>query len=428
MSEAPDFLSKLAHFFPNFLLNKKLKKIFGFGFLFLGICIASAGSVLYFFQDTPLLSPITSHTTFQFLPWTDNMRRNAGNGSSNSSGKKLIYGFLPYWNLQKATIQPELDRLAYFGLSFDANGNIVTRQDNNPEQGYHKMQSEDLLTLSSQLNKRHGKTEIVLTQFNNDETAAFLLSDTAQQHLITSLDAILQAYPFEGVNVDIEYLGNVTPNLRAGYVHFISLLKTDLLQKHHGMALSIDVFASAGNDEYIWDLRQLSPLVDDVIVMAYDFHQRSSIQAGPIAPLFGGKKLWDSDITQHLQELIALVPKEKILLGVPFYGYEWQTTSRNPQAQTLPNTGATASVDRVSDILMQKKELAVQEGWNEDALSPYLSYKKNGKIFMIYYENSRSLSYKLDLVNQLDLGGIAIWALGYEGNSRELWDVIAKKI
>jgi spore germination protein YaaH len=48
--------------------------------------------------------------------------------------------------------------------------------------------------------------------------------------------------------------------------------------------------------------------------------------------------------------------------------------------------------------------------------------------YVVYFENSRSLSYKLDYVNQLNLGGIAIWALGYEGDSRELWDVVNRKL
>ena len=54
-----------------------------------------------------------------------------------------------------------------------------------------------------------------------------------------------------------------------------------------------------------------------------------------------------------------------------------------------------------------------------------IAYKE---IFVLYYENSRSLSYKLDLVNQLDLAGVAIWALGYEGDSRELWETIGRKL
>ena len=77
---------------------------------------------------------------------------------------------------------------------------------------------------------------------------------------------------------------------------------------------------------------------------------------------------------------------------------------------------------------MQSKALSVEEHWNENALSPYLTYVEDGETFVLYYEDSRSLSYKLDYVNQLDLGGIAIWALGYEGDSRELWDVINRKL
>jgi GH18 family chitinase len=47
---------------------------------------------------------------------------------------------------------------------------------------------------------------------------------------------------------------------------------------------------------------------------------------------------------------------------------------------------------------------------------------------MIYYENPTSISFKLEYVKQLDLAGIAIWALGYEGHTRELWDQVNKRI
>jgi spore germination protein YaaH len=162
--------------------------------------------------------------------------------------------------------------------------------------------------------------------------------------------------------------------------------------------------------------------------MAYDFHRSSSTVAGPVAPLFGGKKEWDSDISEHLQAFLDSVPSEKILLGIPFYGYEWQTTSREAQAHTFPESGSTASFKRVQNLLQEKETLKVQEHWNEAALSPYISYEEDGEIYVVYYENSRSISYKLDFVNQLDLAGVAIWALGYEGDSRELWDVINRKI
>jgi spore germination protein YaaH len=209
---------------------------------------------------------------------------------------------------------------------------------------------------------------------------------------------------------------------------FIAQLRSHLDSRYENIELSIDMYAGASSNQSIWDIEAIAPHVDYIIVMAYDFHRRSSPQAGPVAPLFGGKELWDSDINQHLQEFLKMVPAEKILLGIPFYGYEWQTTNRDAQSHTFPDTGSTAQIGRVKELLARKDELKVEEGWNEQALSPYLSYVENGDTYVIYYENSRSISYKLDYVNQLDLGGVAIWALGYEGNSRELWDVINRKV
>ena len=70
----------------------------------------------------------------------------------------------------------------------------------------------------------------------------------------------------------------------------------------------------------------------------------------------------------------------------------------------------------------------VKTGWDENALSPYISYQEDGENYLIYYENPQSLSYKLEYAKQLNLAGIAIWALGYEGSDRDLWEVIQEKL
>ena len=230
-----------------------------------------------------------------------------------------------------------------------------------------------------------------------------------------------------GISIDFEYNGDPSPAVRAGLTKFMQKLNAHL-DRYDSVELSIAMYASASNSSGLWDVAALAPEVDYIIVMAYDFHRRTSTQAGPVAPLFGGKKLWDSDINQHLQEFVKTVPSEKLLLGVPFYGYEWQTTDREAQSATFPETGATASIARVAELMKDAEALQVEEHWNEDALSPYLTYIEDGETFVMYFENSRSISYKLDYVNQLGLGGVAIWALGYEGDSRELWDVVNAKV
>ncbi len=401
------------------MLSKK--KRLGLVSLLSGFLFLSLAGVIWYFRDVPIISPVTSETIFSFI---------SGRTAKNYKASKIVYGFLPYWNLRKAHIQPELTHVGYFSLGIGPDGTLLSHRDGQSEPGFQKLNSPELATLLADMQAAHPPivSEVVLTQFNSDEIVAFLSSTTAQNTLLRSLDGVLLAYPFSGVNLDIEYGGQITEDLRQSLTRFVSLLRTHLNQKYPTMHLTIDVYASGSDDRLIWDLPALTPLVDHFIVMAYDFHRRSSIQAGPVAPLFGGKQYWDSDITQHLQGFLQVVPKNKILLGIPFYGYEWQTVTLDPLAQTFPNTGATASIERVQTLLSQKKLYRAEEHWNEAALSPYVTYVQDKKNWVIYYENSRSLSYKLDLVNQLGLGGIAIWALGYEGSSRELWEVVEQKL
>jgi spore germination protein YaaH len=372
---------------------------------------------VWWLWDAPLLSPLTDNPVFQFLQQ-----------ETPPSKNRIIYGFLPYWNLNKTTLQPETTHLSYFSLTMLGDGSIQTIQDGYSEPGFNKLRSEEFLDLASTAQKNGTKVELVLSQFDNDDIVSLLSSDSAQDRLLQSIDSALLAYPFSGINIDIEYTGPITPTLRSNLTRLVTKVRQHINQRYQGVVLSIDMYAGAADKPHLWEVAELSQQVDFIVVMAYDFHRRSSPLAGPVAPLFGGKKMWDSDISEHLQAFLKVVPSQKIVLGVPFYGYEWQTTSGDAQAPTFPNTGATASFERVQSLLARRSELHLKEGWNEDALSPYLSYQEDGETFVVYYENSRSLSYKLDYVNQLDLGGIAIWALGYEGDNRELWDVIAKKI
>ncbi len=386
--------------------------------LIFGLFVAITGIVTWWYWDEPLASPLTSSSAFRFFRDVQIINQKP----------HVVYGFLPYWNLKKVTLQPELTHVGYFGLGILPDGNVQIRDGGAETPGYTGLKSDELLEIGQELAANNGRLELVFTQFYGNDITAFLNSPKAQDQFLSVLDTIILAYPISGVNIDIEPSGiEITEELRANYVTFITKVRQHLNARYDEVPLTIDVYASASSNTQIWDIPRLAPVVDYVIVMAYDYHRRSSVQAGPVAPIFGGETMWDSDISQHLREFVRLMPAEKILLGMPFYGYEWQTTDQSAQSPTYPDTGATATLARVNQIMQDKEKLRVREYWNEQALSPYLSYVEEGKTYIIYYENPRSISYKLDLVNQLDLGGIAIWALGYEGEDRVLWDVIQQK-
>ncbi len=384
------------------------------------ISMIAAVMTIWFLWEVPLLSPVSSLSQFQFLTSQAKPQEKAK--------PRIVYGFLPYWNLNKVTVQPELTHLSYFGLNISADGTILTQTEDGTHPGYSKLDSNQLLKLSNRVGDNGDQLDLVLVQFENETIRQIVSNPEAHQNLLTSLDSILLAYPIGGINIDIEYSGEVSDELRADFVNLIRKIDQHLEKKFGGIQLSIDMYASASSEKTIWDVKEIGRYVDYIVVMAYDFHQRSSAQAGPVAPLFGGSKLWSTDIHQHLRNYLKVVPKEKILLGVPFYGYEWQTDSRSPQANTYPDTGSTASYKRVKEILTRQDELQVETHWDDTALCPYLSYLEDDNIYMIYYENPTSISFKLEYVKQLDLAGIAIWALGYEGHTRELWDQVNKRI
>ncbi len=394
----------------------KKKRLISFILILIGLLIMIGVGAYFLWEKIPLISPVNSDGKFSFLQPT-----------KNGHQPKVVYGFLPYWNVDSAFIQPELTHLGLFSLVIRADGSLAaTKAAGYLEPGYSALKSKSFQAMSNRLISQNQKQEIVLAQFDPDIISQFLYSDTAQEKLMETLDSLLLAYPFTGVNIDIEYAGTLTDSLPRKLTEFVTKLNIYLGEKYPEVTLSIDTFASAGESASIWDIESLAPQVDYIVIMTYDYHRTSSVVSGPVAPLFGD--IDDFDISNHVDDFLDKVPAEKILLGVPFYGYGWQTTSRDATGHTYPDTGHTATYLKVQELLAKKDELKVEEHWNDEALSPYVTYEEDGQIFTIYYENSRSLSYKLDLVNQLELGGVAIWALGYEGTSRDLWDVIANKI
>ncbi|HZZ98330.1 MAG TPA: glycosyl hydrolase family 18 protein [Candidatus Saccharimonadia bacterium] len=340
--------------------------------------------------------------------------------------KKIVYGFLPYWTIKTAQIPQQLTNVGYFSISVDKDGNFVTRQDGYAEPGWRTYNSAELERVRTVTSEQHQKLEILITMMTADDIASFLTNKSAQVTFQTNLRQFIHSQPLDGVNMDVEYAGDVTDQLRAALTQVIADTSQTVHSVDPNAEVSIDIFADSATRQRLYDVSALAPHVDHIIVMTYDFFRASSPQSGPVAPVFGSdKNRWDSDIATNLKVLIQQAPPEKILLGIPFYGYEWRTSGDAPGSSTYPKTGELATYKRVHELLVGQK---AQEQWDADALSPFLTYNDNGKTQMIFYENSRSLSYKLDLVNNTDLGGIAIWALGYEGSTRELWDVIGQKL
>lgn len=392
-----------------------------FGLISFGVCAALVYIILHFgfrwYRQSSQVEPLVPGSVIQVQE-----------PGPASNSPKIVYGYVPYWNLLSATPSAALTDVAYFSLTIGAQGEIVESANGELDMGLRRMQAESFTDWLAERAAAQQKVHITFTMLSNDDITAFLASQTAQERAVQNITQVLASYPYSGVNLDVEYAGSATPAQRQAYAAFVGRVRQAMQEQAPGASLTVAIFGSAGSRQLLWDLAALEPNVDHFIMMAYDYHVRSSSVAGPVAPIFGKQNgKWQDDIVTNLRDILLDVPSQKVLLGIPFYGYEWTTTAPRALANTYPRSGLTATYERVIQLLQDPSQ-SVATYWDEEALSPYLIYRDGSDTQIIYYEDARSLSYKLDLVRQVDLGGVAIWAVGYEGENPELWDVIDSKL
>ena len=337
---------------------------------------------------------------------------------NQESNQYLILGFAPYWNLKKLSSESleNITHFAYFALHLNEVGTIYTHVNKREQDpGY----TNYLRLLSNSID--HGNKPVVLTFMPSDQDSlvSILSSPKSRSTTIKTILTSIQESHATGVNIDFEPLGDTPPSLRNNFTLFIKELRSELSTMSHKL-LTISTYASAASRPRLWDLSALSPYTDYFVVMAYDYTMPGSTIAGPTSPLRGSGNLFEHDIIKNISEISRLVPPKKILLGIPFYGYQWDTVD-STKYSPVESRGSVASLERIQKMLDEK---TLELIWDRNTLTPYGIATSSGRFVQIYFENEISIRLKLELVRSARLGGIAIWALGYEGNNTGFWPTI----
>lgn len=342
--------------------------------------------------------------------------------------KTQVVGFLPYWNVTpELTINfPALDQLIYFGLTVGEDGSLQTVQDGETEPGWQRLSSGSAQNILAEAKRKRKKILLSIISFDADVTDAVISDPEKRQRLINELITVVKDYDFDGVDIDFEYFPE-DDNLKdfgTQFNQFLKELKTALRKEKTGGILSVDIYPKAFIYTWPYQLPELGKIADQIIIMAYDYTQSNADQAGPVAPIKTQDEK-EMSIVQTMKAALSQIDKSRLVLGIPLYGYEWRVTSEAPRSPTYWGGGEMASYNRVKELI-REKNLTVN--WDEVAYSPWLTYKDGWQIKQIYFENLKSLNAKIELAQQLDLQGIAFWALGYEGNHQEIWDLLKKKL
>ena len=348
---------------------------------------------------------------------------------SNYNPTKDIIGFLPSWSIAKQTPvdTANFSQIIYFGLGVNKDGGLIQYDENGfPVIEWTYFNSDYFTKIREEASANGTKILLAVKSFDNETIDNITSNPNSTNYLIKQLLNIIKKYSLDGINIDFEYITDSDVKFPTSkYLNgFLEEISQNLKKENPEIIISIDVNATAVLNDNAFNMTRIGRAVDQVIIMAYDYRGQNSIFAGPVAPLYGEQN--EHSIWESVHALSGRVEGEKIILAIPFYGYEWQTVSENNKSSVIPQSGALATYKRVKELLKERND--VKKHWDNIAKSPWLTYRQYGEIKQIYYEDERSIVEKIKFAKEKKLGGVAFWALGYEGNNEEIFDSIGKEI
>lgn len=320
-----------------------------------------------------------------------------------------VFGWHPYWmgSAYKSYNFSLLSAIAYFSYEL------------NPSTGgyysIHDWKTTDLVDSAHQ----HGtKVLLSVTNFGVKNNNTFLSNPAAQRNFIDILISLLKERNADGVNIDFESL---SPSNRNELTNFIIDLSNRL--KSSDKKYMITLALPPIDYNRVYEFSQLNKYVDLYIIMGYEFYGINSSVAGPVSPLESGQTWWDYNLNVALDEyLLEGVSKKKILMGLPYYGAEWETESLKFPSKSKK----FVNYPMYRNIKKKHGDLPCCE--DEPSKSKFYVYRDdNNNYRQLWYEDSLSLSKKYDWIKEKDIGGVGIWALGYDNGYDELWKLLAAK-
>ena len=265
---------------------------------------------------------------------------------------KKVFGYHPYWQGTKwqSYNYDLLTTIAYFSAETNSTGDLTN---------LHGWPATDLI------NKAHmNGVEVVLTVtlFDRSDIETLLSHNSYRDRLIKNLLYEVVRAGADGVNIDFE---SFPASQKSNLVSFVKDLRRTL--RDSIPKAQVTLATPAVDWSNAWDFNALANESDGLFIMGYDYHWKGSTTTGPVAPLSGGSY----NITNTVNTYLSVTNNnyDKLILGNPYYGYEWPSSSGDKGANTTGN--GTAAVFSVAE----SKALSYGKLWDSDSQTPWYRYQ-----------------------------------------------------
>jgi spore germination protein len=324
--------------------------------------------------------------------------------SHNCILQKQVYGWHPAWS---GTAYQQYDyalltTVGYYSYEVDAaTGGAKT---------IHQWRETQMVEMA---HNAGSQVELTASLFGKD-VGQLLKNPKACKTLCDSLFALVQYKDADGVCLDFQGL---QPANKAAFVTLVDSLAATL--RAWRAEATITVTLPALDVLQAYDIQSLSRNVNRFIVMAYDFHTATSAQAGPVAPLHGSDAWGETGLGHSLRQYIdAGAPKNKLLAGVPYYGYRWPVAGNQVPAQ------ATGLGETVLLRDYEAMDSSAFLSWDSSSVTGWLQSAPRQLQSQLWIDQVSSLNEKYSSIKAMGIAGVGIWALGYDNGSDRYWNLL----
>ncbi len=229
--------------------------------------------------------------------------------------------------------------------------------------------------------------------FSTENARAVLTDEGKRGRLVQAVADTMLQKGYRGVDVDFENLGAA---LAAPYAAFIEQLHRRLSPMGRAVQTTLPAKTSADQPGELYeghDYAALGRAADSVLLMAYEWGNTYS-QPQAVSPL--------PQVEEVLRYALSVIPAEKIVLGLPTYGYDWHLPYR---------AGTAARSLSPQEALALARQYGARIEYDEAAQAPWFRYYAPNGEHEVWFQDARSAQALLTLSAANGLRGVALWNL-----------------
>lgn len=285
-------------------------------------------------------------------------------------------------------VEEWLTYVAIFSYAVNRDGSLTPVEDEPSLAAASKDRVAPLLVLT---NLENG-------QFSTELATAILTQEGIQERILDEAIQVMQRKGYRGLDFDFEYLGREN---RERYVRLLTKAAQRLRPLGYTLSAALAPKYSATQRGVLYeghDYEAIGRVVDFMFLMTYEW----GWSGGPpqaVSPI--------NLMRRVLNYAVTVVPRQKIMMGIPLYGYDW----------TLPYVPKGKFAKAISP--QRGIELASRYGerieYDQTVQAPWFRYTdEQGRRHEVWFEDARSIQAKFNLVKDFGLRGFYYWVLGNE--------------